>query len=63
MHSRPITRQFDWADYIITMDGQNVFNLNQMAPAQDRHKIHLCLDILPDKRGQEIPDRRAYSPI
>ncbi len=57
MHSRPITRQdFDWADYIITMDGQNVFNLNQMAPAQDRHKIHLCLDILPDKRGQEIPD-------
>ena len=57
MHSRPITRQdFDWADYIITMDSQNVFNLNQMAPAQDRSKIQLCLDILPDKRGQDIPD-------
>ncbi|MTV82947.1 low molecular weight protein-tyrosine-phosphatase [Secundilactobacillus folii] len=57
MHSRPITqRDFDWANYIITMDSQNVFNLRQMAPAADQSKIHLCLDILPDKQGQEIPD-------
>lgn len=57
MHSRPITRQdFDWADYIITMDSQNVFNLHHMSPADDQDKIHLCLDILPDKTGQEIPD-------
>ncbi|WP_056946573.1 low molecular weight protein-tyrosine-phosphatase [Secundilactobacillus odoratitofui] len=57
MHSRPITkRDFEWADYIITMDNQNVFNLRQKAPTADQAKIHLCLDILPGKHGEEIPD-------
>ncbi|GAA3603683.1 low molecular weight protein-tyrosine-phosphatase [Secundilactobacillus similis] len=57
LRSRPIQRgDFEWADYIITMDRQNVFNLNQKAPAADQSKIHLCLDILPDRQGEEIPD-------
>ncbi|KRM73932.1 low molecular weight protein-tyrosine-phosphatase [Secundilactobacillus collinoides] len=58
MHSEPISAAgFDWADYIITMDSQNMFNLQRMAPSQaDRDKIHLCMDILPDHTGEEIPD-------
>ncbi|ANZ59986.1 protein-tyrosine-phosphatase [Secundilactobacillus paracollinoides] len=58
MHSEPISAaDFDWADYIITMDSQNVFNLRRMAPSEaDQRKIHLCMDILPDHVGQEIPD-------
>lgn len=57
MHSRPITQHdFEWADVIITMDNQNIFNLRQKAPADDQSKIHLCLDIVPGKAGEEIPD-------
>lgn len=56
--SRPITSaDFAWADLIITMDHQNVLNLQKMAPSPaDRDKIHLCLDILPNRQGQAIDD-------
>ncbi|MFT8400412.1 MAG: low molecular weight protein-tyrosine-phosphatase [Lentilactobacillus diolivorans] len=57
MISRPITNEdFTWADLIIGMDSQNVYFLKQMAPKADQAKIHLCLDILPDEAGQDIPD-------
>ncbi|WP_076459137.1 low molecular weight protein-tyrosine-phosphatase [Limosilactobacillus caccae] len=55
--SRPITRQdFDWADYIICMDNMNKYNLQRMAPAADRDKIHMAYEIIPGKEQQEIPD-------
>lgn len=55
--SRPITQQdFEWADYIICMDNMNLYRLQQIAPASDRHKIHLAYEIIPDKATQEIPD-------
>ncbi|CAM3096902.1 low molecular weight protein-tyrosine-phosphatase [Lentilactobacillus buchneri] len=55
--STPITKEdFDQADYIIAMDNQNIFYLNQMAPIADRKKIFLCYNIIPDKQGKDIPD-------
>ena len=27
-----------------------------MAPEEDQSKIHLCLDILSDQKGEDIPD-------
>lgn len=55
--SRPITTEdFESADLILTMDASNKHNLERMAPAQDRDKIHLCYDILPTMQGAEIPD-------
>lgn len=55
--SRPITKQdFDDADYIIAMDNQNIFYLNQIAPMADRKKIYLCYNVIPGKEGTDIPD-------
>ncbi|KRK88125.1 low molecular weight protein-tyrosine-phosphatase [Lentilactobacillus sunkii] len=55
--SRPITKaDFDDADYIIAMDNQNIFYLNQIAPFADRKKIHLCYNIIPGKEETDIPD-------
>ncbi|WP_283679332.1 low molecular weight protein-tyrosine-phosphatase [Lentilactobacillus sp. Marseille-Q4993] len=55
--SRPITNEdFDWADLIIGMDNQNIFNLNRVANSDDKAKIHLCLDIVNGKKGEEIQD-------
>ncbi len=55
--SRPITQQdFEWADYIICMDNMNKYNLQRIAPAQDRDKVHLAYEVIPGKEDQEIPD-------
>lgn len=55
--SRQITpNDYHWADLIIGMDQQNIWDLNNMAPIADRDKIKLCLDIVPTKKGQDIPD-------
>ncbi|MCM0599703.1 low molecular weight protein-tyrosine-phosphatase [Periweissella fabalis] len=56
--ARQITpSDFKWADYIITMDNQNVANLNRLAPDEEsKHKIYMAYDILPDKQGTEIAD-------
>lgn len=43
-------------DFIIGMDANNVADLKQMAPAQTKEKIHLFLDIVAGKEGQEVPD-------
>lgn len=56
--ARQITpADFTWADYIITMDHQNVANLQEMAPdTVSQHKIHMAYDIFPAKAGTEIAD-------
>ncbi|MDA9470539.1 low molecular weight protein-tyrosine-phosphatase [Enterococcus sp. 5H] len=43
-------------DVIIGMDANNVADLKQMAPEQTKGKIHLFLDIVEGKEGQEVPD-------
>ncbi|AQW21723.1 protein-tyrosine-phosphatase [Lentilactobacillus curieae] len=55
--SRPVNQDdFKWADLIIGMDSQNIQSLKKMAPEEDQSKIHLCLDILSDQKGEDIPD-------
>ncbi|MEJ6400168.1 low molecular weight protein-tyrosine-phosphatase [Nicoliella lavandulae] len=50
------TKDFEWADYIITMDHQNLIDLKRMAPKGCADKVHLCLDIFADQKGTPIPD-------
>lgn len=51
------TRDFDWADYIITMDQQNVRNLRHLAPnSEAAGKIKLAYSILPTQSDKEIQD-------
>ncbi|MCM0583446.1 low molecular weight phosphotyrosine protein phosphatase [Weissella diestrammenae] len=58
IRARQITpSDFEWADYIITMDQHNLRHLRQIAPNQlAKDKISLAYDILPDRMGTEIPD-------
>lgn len=51
------TADFEWADYIITMDHQNVADLKALAPSpMAAKKIHLAFAIIPTKRNNEIAD-------
>ncbi|WP_057739981.1 low molecular weight protein-tyrosine-phosphatase [Limosilactobacillus secaliphilus] len=55
--SRPLNRQdFKDADLIIGMDDMNLANIRAMAPSQYLDKIHGIYDLLPELRGQSIPD-------
>lgn len=47
---------FKTADYIITMDRQNLATLKRRCPKQWQAKVHLAYEILPEKYDQEIPD-------
>ncbi len=48
---------FEWADYIITMDQQNMRNLKRLAPSDDASaKIKLAYSILPSQADKEIQD-------
>ncbi|ATO46571.1 hypothetical protein C5L30_001042 [Companilactobacillus farciminis] len=54
--AQQITRQdFDEADVIIGMDQQNIVNLQNMAPAADRNKIHLAYEALGQTKVIEDP--------
>lgn len=55
--SRPLNRQdFLDSDLIIGMDDMNLVNIRAMAPSQSLDKIHGIYDLLPNMRGQSIPD-------
>lgn len=57
MTSRKITgSDFKIYDYIIGMDADNVRDLKSIAPAGTQDKIHLFLDAVEDKKGQDVPD-------
>lgn len=49
-------RDFETYDLIIGMDANNVADLKQMASEQASGKIHLFLDMVEGKEGQEVPD-------
>ncbi|WP_429970519.1 low molecular weight protein-tyrosine-phosphatase [Fructilactobacillus sp. Tb1] len=56
-HSRPITSaDIKNADYIITMDESNIYDLQHMIPTDEQHKLHLCMDIVPGQHGVSIVD-------
>lgn len=55
--SRPLNQHdFTSADYIICMDDMNRYHVETMAPAQSTAKICAIFDLIPNKKGQEIPD-------
>lgn len=43
-------------DYIIAMDRDNYRDLQHLAAAEHRHKIHLFLELSPNTEGDEVPD-------
>ena len=46
---------FDSFDVVIAMDHQNVNDLKRIA-GNNKHKIHLMLDIDPNRKGEIVPD-------
>ncbi|KRM08966.1 low molecular weight protein-tyrosine-phosphatase [Paucilactobacillus suebicus] len=55
--SRPLNyNDFENSDYIICMDDMNMRHTKQMSPIEDQKKIHAIFDLIPNKKGQEIPD-------
>lgn len=57
--SRPVSSasDFDYFDYIIGMDGQNISDLEAMAPTQaSRQKISLMTDYCSTHQHHSVPD-------
>lgn len=55
--ARKITPEdFKQADYIITMDHQNLADLKKMAPTGTEDKIHLAYEVDPNHSTKEIKD-------
>lgn len=55
--SRPLTTtDFATADYLICMDDMNLAHVQQMAPADSHAALYAIFDLIPNKKGQEIPD-------
>ncbi|MFC1745463.1 low molecular weight protein-tyrosine-phosphatase [Candidatus Riflebacteria bacterium] len=56
-YSRPITcLDFKKFDLIIAMDNSVYADLKRDASSEDANKLHLFLDIIPDRKGCNIPD-------
>lgn len=55
--ARQLNRQdFENADLIIGMDDMNLADIQAMAPVDCHAEIHGIYDLLPDLKGQSIPD-------
>ncbi|HLO93688.1 MAG TPA: low molecular weight protein-tyrosine-phosphatase [Burkholderiaceae bacterium] len=56
-HSRRIEAE-DYLrfDHILAMDLENLDALRRQCPPEQRHKLALLLDLVPDRVGQEVPD-------
>lgn len=50
------SRDFAKADLIIGMDDMNLADIRAMAPLNSHAEIHGIYDLLPDMKGQSIPD-------
>lgn len=57
MYSRQIkTNDFFEFDWIIGLDHQNVADLLRMAPIGTAEKVHLYMEVVPEKESDEVPD-------
>jgi len=43
-------------DYVLAMDQSNEYNLREVSPPGEEHKIKLFLDFAPDRDENEVPD-------
>ena len=51
---------FERFDLIVAMDGSNLMNLRDMAPAQGRAELVLLLDYLPNQPLRDVPDPLSH---
>lgn len=57
MQARQIRQaDFEIYDWIIGMDQSNVNELKELAPEDAKQKVHLFLDVVPEKKGKGVPD-------
>lgn len=55
-HAVQMTRQdYEYYDYIIVMDSNNIFNIKRIICSDDKNKVSLLLDYT-DRKGQSIAD-------
>jgi len=47
---------FDYFDYVLAMDADNLAILESMCPSQHRNKVSLFLDFAKDISEKEVPD-------
>ncbi len=47
---------FEYYDYILAMDRDNLSDLQQACPEEFQHKLHLFLDFAPEVSQKEVPD-------
>jgi len=47
---------FDYFDYILAMDADNLSILKSMSPTQHKEKVSLFLDFASDRTESEVPD-------
>lgn len=57
LRARQVTiNDFDYYDYILAMDRENYYQLLQLTPAKNVHKIKLFLSFAPHLEIEEVPD-------
>lgn len=49
-------RDFEYYDYVLAMDRENIAHLEEICPPAQRHKLRLLLDFVPDVDSKEVPD-------
>ncbi|MEO1845770.1 MAG: low molecular weight phosphotyrosine protein phosphatase, partial [Pseudomonadota bacterium] len=50
------TSDFEYFDYILAMDRENLHYLQKMQPADSHSRIALFLDYAEGREGQSVPD-------
>lgn len=55
-------QDFEYYDYILAMDNDNLEALNAICPTAHRHKVRLLLEFAADLAGKEVPDPYYGSP-
>lgn len=53
---RVSTSDFEYFDYILAMDEDNLLDLEQICPVEHRHKIRLFMEFAPHLNMREVPD-------
>ncbi len=54
---------FEYFDYILAMDGDNLSNLRALCPPAQQHKLSLFLAFSAAYAGQEVPDPYYGGPL
>lgn len=53
---------FSRFDRVLAMDEDNLASLRRLCPPEQAHKLGLFLDLVPELRGQPVPDPYFGSP-